>query len=160
MRRITKAALTLATTMTMAAALAAVAAGPVSASRYSPSIHLLCSAAANNATLEGNVCVLPAGQTTAPNAYSATIAVSKANVGPTVTFTLTAGKLPPGLSMPSQSQSGDVITGNPTKAGTFNFTAKAADGPTARPRPVALRGRAPAKSISRRSARRDGGIAA
>jgi hypothetical protein len=115
----------------MAAALAAVAAGPVSASRYSPSIHLLCSAAANNATLEGNVCVLPAGQTTAPNAYSATIAVSKANVGPTVTFTLTAGKLPPGLSMPSQSQSGDVITGNPTKAGTFNFTVKAADGPTA-----------------------------
>jgi hypothetical protein len=115
----------------MAAALAAVAAGPASASRYSPSIHLLCSAAANNATLEGTLCVLPPGQTTAPNAYTATIAVSKANVGPTVTFTLTAGSLPPGLSMPSQSQSGDVITGNPTQAGTFNFTVKAADGPTA-----------------------------
>jgi hypothetical protein len=128
-RRITKAALTLAATMTMAAALAAVAAGPASASRYSPSIHLLCSAAANDGTLEGGVCVLPSGQTTAPSNYSATIAVSKAGaVGPTVTFALTAGSLPPGLTMPAQGASGTVITGNPTQTGTFNFTVKATDG--------------------------------
>jgi hypothetical protein len=64
--------------VTMVAALA-VAAGPASAKPYPPpSIHLLCSAAANKGTLDGGVCALPPGQTTAPNAYSATIAVSKA----------------------------------------------------------------------------------
>jgi hypothetical protein len=129
MRQTTKAAFTLASMVTMVAALA-VAAGPASAKPYPPpSIHLLCSAAANDGTLEGGVCVLPSGQTTAPNAYSATIAVSKAGAaGATVTFALTAGSLPPGLTMPAQSGSGTVISGNPTKAGTFNFTIKATDG--------------------------------
>ena len=92
-------------------------------------IHLLCTAAANSGTLHGSVCVLPPGQTTAPNNYSATIAVSKAGAaGPTVTFALTAGSLPPGLTMPAQSGSSTVITGNPAQAGTFNFTIKATDG--------------------------------
>jgi large repetitive protein len=129
MRQTTKAAFTLASVVTMVAALA-VAAGPASAKPYPPpSIHLLCSAAANDGTLEGGVCVLPSGQTTAPNAYSATIAVSKAGAaGATVTFALTAGSLPPGLTMPAQSGSGTVISGNPTKAGTSNFTIKATDG--------------------------------
>ncbi len=130
MRRITQAALTLATTVTMVAALAEVAAGPASAKPYPPpSIHLLCSAAPTNGTVEGTVCALPSGQTTAPNAYSATIAVRKAGAaGATVTFALTAGSLPPGLSMAAPSGSGTVITGNPTRAGTFNFTVKATDG--------------------------------
>ena len=130
MRRITIAALTLAATMTMAAALAGVAAGPALAKPYPPpSIHLLCSAAPTDGTVEGAVCVLPSGQTTAPNAYSATIAVSKAGAaGATVTFALTAGSLPPGLSMSAPSGSGTVISGSPTKAGTFNFTIKATDG--------------------------------
>ena len=129
MRRTMKAAFTLVSMVTMVAALA-VAAGPASAKPYPPpSIHLLCSAAANDGTLEGGVCVLPSGQTTAPNNYSATIAVSKAGAaGPTVTFALTAGSLPPGLTMPAQSGSGAVITGNPTQTGTFNFTVKATDG--------------------------------
>jgi hypothetical protein len=129
MRRTTKAALALAATISTVAALAA-AAGPASATTYPPpSIHLLCSAAANGGTPEGGVCVLPSGQTTAPNNYSATIAVSKAGaVGPTVTFVLTAGSLPPGLTMPAQGGSGTVITGNPTQTGTFNFTVKATDG--------------------------------
>ena len=129
MRQTTKAAFTLASMVTMVAALA-VAAGPASAKPYPPpSIHLLCSAAPTNGTLEGTVCVLPFGVTTAPNAYSATIAVSKAGAaGATVTFALTAGSLPPGLTMPAQSGSGTVISGNPTKAGTFNFTIKATDG--------------------------------
>jgi large repetitive protein len=75
------------------------------------------------------VCVLPPGQTTAPNSYSATIAVGKSGaVGATVTFALTAGSLPPGLTMPAQGGSGTVITGNPTKAGAFNFTVTATDG--------------------------------
>src|SRR5258708_10579902 len=130
MRRTTKAALTLAATVSTVAAMAAVAAGPASAKPYPPpSIHLLCSAAANGGTPEGGVCVLPSGQTTAPNNYSATIAVSKAGAaGPTVTFALTAGTVPPGLTMPAQSGSGTVITGNPAQAGTFNFTVKATDG--------------------------------
>jgi hypothetical protein len=116
--------------MTMAATLVGLAAGPASAKPYPPpSIHLLCSAAANDAAMEGTVCVLPPGVTTAPNAYSATIALGKAgSAGATATFALTAGSLPPGLSMPAQSGSGTVITGNPTKAGTFNFTVKATDG--------------------------------
>jgi len=130
MRRTTKAALALAATISTVAALAAATAGSAAAATYPPpSIHLVCSAAANGGTLEGGVCVLPSGQTTAPNNYSATIAVSKAGaVGPTVTFVLTAGSLPPGLTMPAQGGSGTVITGNPTQTGTFNFTVKATDG--------------------------------
>ena len=130
MRGTTKAALTLAATVSTVAAMAVGTAGLASATTYPPpSIHLLCSAAANDGTLEGGVCVLPSGQTTAPNNYSATIAVSKAGaVGPTVTFALTAGSLPPGLTMPAQGAAGTVITGNPTQTGTFNFTVKATDG--------------------------------
>jgi len=116
--------------MTIAATLVGLAAGPASAKTYPPPrITLACSAAANDAALEGTVCVLPPGVTTAPNAYSATIAVGKAgSAGATVTFALTAGSLPPGLSMPAQGTSGTVITGNPTKAGTYGFTVKATDG--------------------------------
>jgi large repetitive protein len=129
-RRTTKAALSLAATVTMAAALAGLAAGPASAKPYPPpSIHLLCTAAPTNGALHGSVCALAFGQTTAPNAYSATIAVSKAgSAGPNVTFALTAGSLPPGLSMSPPSGTSAAITGNPTHTGTFNFTIKATDG--------------------------------
>ena len=131
LRRAIKALLTLAAAISMAATLAGVAAAPAlaAASYPPPRISLLCSAAANDGTLEGPVCVLPFGVTTPPNAYSATIAVSKAGaVGATVTFAVTAGRLPPSLSMPAQSTSGALIAGNPTQAGTFNFTVKATDG--------------------------------
>jgi large repetitive protein len=128
-RRITKAALTLAAMVSTATALAALAAGPASATYRPPSIRQVCTAAANGGIMEGTVCVLPPGVTTAPNSYSATIAVSKTGAaGATVTFALTAGSLPPGLTMPAQSGSGTVITGNPTKAGTYGFTVKATDG--------------------------------
>jgi hypothetical protein len=123
-RRIMKAALTLGAMVSMVAASAVVAAGPASATYRPPSIRLVC-----GGTLEGSVCVLPPGVTTAPNSYSTAIAVSKAGAaGATVTFALAAGSLPPGLTMPAQSGSGTVISGNPTKAGTFNFTVKATDG--------------------------------
>jgi large repetitive protein len=117
---------------TVAAALGATAAAtPASAAAAypPPSIHLLCTAAANSGTLEGSVCALPSGVTTAPNSYSATIAVSKAGAaGPSVAFALTAGSLPPGLSLSPSSGSGTMVTGSPTQAGTFTFTIKATDG--------------------------------
>jgi len=128
-RRIAKAALTLAATVSMVAALAELAAGPASAAYRPPSIRQVCTAAANGGTLEGSTCVLPPGVTTAPNGYSATIAVTKAGAaGAAVTFALSAGSLPPGLAMPAGSGSGTVITGDPTKAGTYGFTVKATDG--------------------------------
>lgn len=74
------------------------------------------------------MCVLPFGVTTAPNAYSATIAASKTGAaGATVTFAVTAGSLPPGLTMSASSGTSTAITGNPTKTRTFNFTVKATD---------------------------------
>ena len=127
MRVTTRAALTLAAAVSMAAALVGVAAGPAAAS-YPHSVHLQCTAAPVNGALHGNVCALASGQTTAPNNYSATIAATRVNLTFPVTFTLTAGSLPPGLTMSTQSATSVVITGNPTKTGTYNFTIKAAIG--------------------------------
>jgi large repetitive protein len=131
-RKRMRAAVLLAPVAMIAAALAVTTAAPASAKPYPPpSIHLLCTAAANSGTLEGSVCALPFGVTTAPNSYSATIAVGKAGAADatvTVTVTVTAGSLPPGLSLAPSSGSGSAITGNPTHAGTFNFTIKATDG--------------------------------
>ena len=129
MRRRTKAALTLAAAASTAAALAGVAAGPASAKTYPPpAIHLLCATAPVNGAVHGSICALPFGQTTAPNAYSQTIAVSRVGTaGPNVTFAVTAGSLPPGLALGASSGSAAVISGNPTRAGTFNFTIKATD---------------------------------
>lgn len=125
MRRFSRVPLMLATIMSMAAALVGVGAGSAGANYRPPSIHLLCTG-----TSHGSLCALPPGVTTAPNNYSATIAVSKTGAaGATVTFALTAGSLPPGLTMSAQpSGSGVVISGNPAQAGTFNFTVKASDG--------------------------------
>ena len=129
-RRATKATLALVAASTSLAALLAVGAGPASASYPPSTLRLLCTAAADNGTLEGNVCALPSGQTSAPNSYSATIAVRKTGVAATITYTVTAGSLPPGLTLPATSPSATspVITGNPTRTGTFNFTIKATGG--------------------------------
>ena len=127
MRHTTKAVLTLAAAVSLAA-LAGVAVGPASAKPYPPpSIHLLCAAAPTSGALHGSVCALGPGQTTAPNTYSATIAVSRHRRAD-VTFAVTAGSLPHGLSLSPPSGTSAAITGNPTQAGTFNFTIKATDG--------------------------------
>jgi large repetitive protein len=112
------------------AALAAGAAGPALAKPYPPpSIHLQCTAAPTSGTLDGSTCALPFGMTTAPNAYSTTIAATKTGAaGATITFAVTAGSLPPGLSMSASTGTSTVISGNPTKVGTFTFTIKATDG--------------------------------
>jgi large repetitive protein len=119
-RGITVAALAFAGLLGTYGTAAVASAGPALGWDY-PGVQLLCTAAANHGTLEGSVCVLPFGQTTAPNAYSATIAVN--NQGRGATFAVVAGALPPGLIM-----SGATITGNPTKAGVFDFTIKATKG--------------------------------
>ena len=129
-RPINRTALRLAAAVSTAAALAAAAAAPAAAKTYPPpAIHLLCAAAPVNGALHGSVCALASGQTTAPNTYSAAIAVSRVGTaGPNVTFAVTAGSLPPGLSMSAPSGTATTITGNPTRTGTFNFTIKATDG--------------------------------
>jgi large repetitive protein len=126
-RRRTRTALTLAA-MASAVTATLASASVASATSYPPpSIHLGCTAAPTNGMLDGSVCVLPFGVTTAPNSYSETIGVTKRGAaGPNVTFAVTTGSLPAGLSMAS-SGSATAITGNPTKTGTFNFTIKATD---------------------------------
>ena len=129
MRRTTKALLTLAARVSMAATLAGVAAGRCWRRLIRPRGLTCCARQRPTTARWATFACCPPGVTTAPNAYSATIAVSKVGaVGPTVTFALTAGSLPPGLCLPAQSTSGAVITGNPTQTGTFNFTIKATDG--------------------------------
>ena len=131
MRQTTKAALAVAAAVTVTAALGVAAAGPALANYPPPTLRLLCSAAANNATLDGSVCVLPSGQTTAPNNYSATIAFRKTGVAATITLTVTAGHLPHGLTLPASAPStsgGATLTGNPTQTGTSDFTIKATGG--------------------------------
>jgi hypothetical protein len=103
--------LRLAVIVTIGAALVGVTAGPALATDRPPRIQLLCSASANGGTIEAAMCVLPFGVTTAPNSYSATVAVSNPGAGDT--FALVAGSLPPGLKMPAKSGSSTVITGNP-----------------------------------------------
>src|SRR5690349_10533343 len=107
--------------------------GPASAS-LAPSLS--CAGAPTGGTVQGGLCVLASGQTTAPNAYSVTIAlVGSRGQGPT-TWSLAAGSLPPGLTMPTaQPGTTTMITGNPTQTGTFNFTIKgqAPSGPVVTP---------------------------
>jgi hypothetical protein len=122
-RRTRRKALTkIAATGAVAAGLAMAAAGPAAASYRRP-IQLLCTAAADGGTPQGTVCALPFGVTTAPNSYTATIAVSNPAAGDT--FALVGGSLPPGLSMPAKSGPGTIITGNPTRTGTYTFAVKA-----------------------------------
>ena len=63
--------------------------------------------------------LLPNGQTTVGYLQ----AISTANGTAPFSFTISAGTLPPGLSLPS----GGLLNGTPTVAGTYNFTVRATD---------------------------------
>jgi len=64
---------------------------------------------------------LPGG--TVGQAYSQTLAATGGT--PPYTWSLASGSLPPGLSL---SASGGVVSGTPTTAGTYSFTAQVTDG--------------------------------
>lgn len=72
---------------------------------------------------------LPAGEQGA--AFSQTV---RAVGGRTpISFTLTAGSLPPGLSMAASPPDGEAIGGTPTTPGTYSFTLTATDSTTPTP---------------------------
>jgi len=117
----------------MLGTLAVVVPAPASAS-LAPSLS--CAGAPTGGTVEGSLCVLAFGQTTAPNEYNVTIAlVGSRSSGPT-TWSVVAGSLPPGLSLPAtRPGTTTMIVGNPTQTGTFNFTitGRAPSGPVVTP---------------------------
>jgi hypothetical protein len=124
-RRTTRATLILAAMVsTLAAALAT--ANPASAGYKPQPFRLVCASTASGGTLENGVCVLPYGVTTAPDSYSATITATGAK---DLTLAVASGSFPSGLTLPAASTTGSVvITGNPAKAGVYDFTIKATAG--------------------------------
>ncbi len=74
------------------------------------------------AIVSGPQITCPAGAAQVGVAYSSGFAVTGGT--PPYTFTIISGSLPPGLSLNSST---GAITGTPTAAGTYNFTAQVVD---------------------------------
>jgi len=73
----------------------------------------------SNCTVTSGVCVFPAA--TRGERYEAFIVT---NDNTTNTFTVTAGSLPPGISLLPNGTQGGILIGTPTQDGTFTFTVR------------------------------------
>jgi hypothetical protein len=97
------------------------------AARPAPlSITGAANCSADGGTFANGVCDLPAA--TVAQRYEAFI-VASGGSGTPFTFTVVAGSLPPGLTMPSTyNPQSTIVTGTPSAQGTFRFTVKVTDG--------------------------------
>ena len=87
-----------------------------------------CSLASNGGTLVNGVCVLPAAIAGGANDYFGYVIATNTERTGSDAFSIVAGSLPPGLSMPASYGATDtIINGVATQPGTFTFTVRAAD---------------------------------